>query len=496
MGDTKQREGVLVRKPLCRLSDTQVKLIDATSREILEDIGLLCYNRRAGDIFKMAGAKVEEAKGCSKIKIPSRIIDRVVETLPSKIVMGARNPDNRLVLDAFEPRVRFGSGAETNVWLDMEFNDGRMTAVKKEGSIKYLAKAAHLCENLDNLDFFIRCVNIRDREVNSSNKDVNKFLISLNNITKHVQAGLTEISALDDVIAMAEIIAGGKDALKKNPIISFITCVIKSPLQVVDDTAENLIEISKRRLPLVISSCPMGGATGAFGEYGMVAQINAEVLAGIALNQLVAPGAPVLYGGVPVRTRLDTLYDMYGAPEFIHYNLDCAQMARFYGVPCYSTSNVADASMPGVQATFEKMLTLSGVPASGPQYLHYAFGLLEKTNTFCPEQAVLDNEHIGVIKQVLKSCEINKEKTADVISVLKEVMESDHKTFMYHLPLPTKEDVYVRYPLESEGGDAVYAAHLKYKEIMQAEREHLPAGVQKDIQKNIPGVLAASIEAE
>ncbi len=47
-------------------------------------------------------------------------------------------------------------------------------------------------------------------------------------------------------------------------------------------------------------------------EAGIIAQINAEVLAGITLGQLVNPGTPCLYGSVPVRARLDTLGDSYG----------------------------------------------------------------------------------------------------------------------------------------------------------------------------------------
>jgi len=231
----------------------------------------------------------------------------------------------------------------------------------------------------------------------------------LNNTTKHVQAGLTDLTALEDVICMGEIIAGGERVFKKEPILSFITCVIKSQLQVVDDTAEKLIEISKRRVPLVISSCPMGGATGSFDEFGMVAQINTELLAGVALNQLVSPGAPVLYGAVPVRSRLDNLNDMYGAPEFNHYNIDCAQMARFYGLPCYSTADVGDIGVPGIQATAEKLLTLTSVPRSGAQYIHYAFGLLERTNVFCLEQAVMDNNHIGIVKHMLTEANICKD---------------------------------------------------------------------------------------
>lgn len=490
----KQREGVLVGNPYRRLSDSQVNLIDRTSREILEGTGLLCYHKGVAAIFKKAGARVQEETNYAHIKIPSRLIDTVLGSTPSEVMLGARNPENRLILNASEPRVRFGSGAETNIWLEVKYEGKTPFFERKEGSIGYLAKAAHLCENLDNLDFFIRCVNIRDKEVTAENKDVNKFAASLNNITKHIQAGLTDINALDDVIKLGEIAAGGKEAFKKNPLFSFITCVIKSPLQIVKDTASKLMEISKRSMPVVISSSPMGGATAPFGEFGMVAQINAEILAGIAITQLVNPGAPVLYGSVPVRTRLDNLNDMYGAPEFNHYNLDCTQMARFYEIPCYSTAGVADASVPGIQASVEKMLTLTGVPAGGAQYIHYAFGLLERTNTFCPEQAIMDNAHIGIVKHALKSPDINEEKKDTVISMIKEVLSTDHKTYMYHLPLPTRENVYVKYPLESKNGDALYAAHLKHKKIMELSRDTLDEEIQHEAIEKIPGILPRCFE--
>jgi trimethylamine--corrinoid protein Co-methyltransferase len=394
--------------------------------------------------------------------------------------------------------VRFGTGAETNVWLDVDFADGLPAFARAEGSIERLCKAAHLCDNLENLDFFIRCVNIRDKDVTSRNKDVNKFLASLNNITKHVQAGLTDIAALNDVVRMGEIIAGGKEAFQKEPVLSFITCVIKSPMQIVDDTAAKLIEISKLRVPVVISSCPMGGATGPFDEFGMVAQINAEVLAGVTLTQLVAPGSPVLYGAVPVRTRLDNLNDMYGAPEVVKYTVDCAQMARFYRLPCYSTAAVADSAIPGIQATAEKMLTLAMVAQSGAHYIHYAFGLLERTNVFCPEQAVIDDAHIGIVKRSLVSrgdVSICEEKQDDVLNVVRQVMETDHKTYMYHLPLPTREEVYVRYPLEDEDGGALYAAHKKYHEIEKKARTRLPEELQKEILSRIPGILPQTLES-
>ncbi len=484
----KQREGIVV-KPRLRLTEKQVGLVDATSRELLADPGLLSYSPEVTALFQKAGAKIEDAGDCRRIRISDRLIDDVLKTTPSKIVLGARNPDNRLILDAREPRVRFGTGSETNFWLEVSFQEGRPVFERRPGTIERLRKSAHLCEHLEHVDFFIRNVNIQDKEIHLENKDANKFFASLNNISKHVQAGITDIRAIDKIMKMGHIIAGGEKAFAENPVLSFITCVIKSPLQVVEDTGINLIEISRRRAPVVISSCPMGGATGPFDEFGMLAQINAELLAGIAINQLTAPGAPVLYGAVPVRTRLDNLNDMYGAPEFVHYNISCAQMARHYKIPCYSTCGVADVSEPGIQATAEKLLTYFTVPGGGAQYIHYTFGLLERTNVFCPEQAVMDNAHIGLAKFLFGEAQIDDAGKEKTLAMLRDVMQSDHKTFMYHLPLPTRDKVYPFYPLEDGGAGALHAAHREYKKIMGMERKQLPQSVREEIRKQVPGIL-------
>ena len=483
-----QREGTRVR-PTERLSAEQVRLIDGVSRELLQDPGLLCYNPRAAAIFKRAGAKVDNSGHPVRISVPPKLLDDCLRSAPSRVVLGARDPANRLVLDAREPRVRFGSGSETNVWLDVGFEDGSPKFTRLPGSIERLCKAAHLCEHLEHLDFFIRCVNIRDEAVTEANKDVNKYLASLDNITKHVQAGLTSLAALDHVIRLGQIVAGGEAAFQAEPVLSFITCVIKSPFQIVDDTAEKLIEIAARRVPVVISSCPMGGATGPFDEFGMVAQINAEILAGVALTQLVSEGTPVLYGAVPVRTRLDNLNDMYGAPEAVHYTVDCAQMARLYGLPCYSTAGVGDAGTPGIQATVEKLLTYLTVPSSGAQYVHYAFGLLERTNVFCPEQAVMDNAHIGLAKEMLAQPQVDPDRRNELLAMVREIMATDHKTYIYHLPLPSREQVYVRYPLEHAEGGALRAAHEQVREILGRPGNRLPEDVRRDIAARVPGVL-------
>ncbi len=499
------RQGNIV-KPYERLDREQIDHLHRASMEILTDPGIWCYNAKAAELFGTHGATVDKEEGggspCWRVRIPEKLIMEAISRAPSHIVLGARDRSNRLDINAAVPRVYFGTGSETNVWLETEMEEYVAAAggesrllprfIEKRGSTQLLARAARLAEQLEHLDFFIRPVNIQDEDITEANHDVNKFFASLNNITKHVQAGLTSLDALDDVVKMAEIIAGGSEALRENPIVSFIACVFKSPLQLVNDTADKVFAIVDKGLPLVISSSPQGGSSAPIQESGMVAQINAEILTGIALTQLIKAKTPVMYGSVPVRARLDDLNDLYGCPEFNQYNVDCAQMARFYGLPCYSSTGVANAKVPGMQAAVEKLFSHLYMAASGAQYIHYAFGLLDRTNTFSPLQAVLDNEQIGMAKHCMRPAVINGETTAEAVDMERKVMQTTHRLFTRHTRKPMRAGL-VSEPYRFESKDmqdrVLEKAHARLQELEARPARHLEDEIIDQIYDAVPGLL-------
>ena len=501
------RQGILV-EPYQRLKSEQVERIHQASLAILIDPGIICFNRRATEVFGDHGAEVLPVKqgsaACWLLKIPEKIISDAVQAAPKVIKLGARDENNCLILDGREPRVRFASGSEANNWLDVDVEtfisksdpgievEMPMFRIEK-GTIDRLARAAHLCEHLDNWDSFLRTVNIQDDDITDDNKDVNKFFASLNNTTKHVMSGLTQLSKLEDVVRMAKIIAGGEDRLKANPIISFITCVVKSPLQLVDDTTQKAIEIAMRGIPLVVSSSPQGGSTAPIREEGMVAQINAEILVGIALCQLVNEGAPVLYGSVPVRADMLNLYDSYGAPEFNQYNIDCVQMARYYGLPCYSTGGISDVKVPGIQASVERLFSHILVTLAGPQYLHYAFGLLERTNTFCPIQAVLDDTHIDMVKRFATQPIVTTDRISESLEQIKRVMGTSHKLYVRFVRSALRSgEIAPPYPFEGKDmtDETLFRARERMEEILSSPPPHIAMEVVDKVFQEVPGLLA------
>ena len=130
------REGVMV-KPYERLDPEQVKWLDLASMNILNDPGIWCYNEKAAELFKTHGAKVWEEKDkhstCWRVSFPSGLIKEAVAHAPSRFVLGARIPENRLLLDAKVPRVYFGTGSEANIWIETQMQEF-MSSAERQGS--------------------------------------------------------------------------------------------------------------------------------------------------------------------------------------------------------------------------------------------------------------------------------------------------------------------------------------------------------------------------
>jgi trimethylamine--corrinoid protein Co-methyltransferase len=500
------RKGITIERPYERLTREQVELIHQASMQILTDPGLISFNRQAANILHSHGAAVDSISGehqSWQVKIPEQLVLKALDSAPKTVKLGARNPDNTLVLRGDEPRVYLITGSETNIWLDVDFptyvnksDPNREIKVPefkpRRATVDDLCQSAHVCEHLEMVDGYIRTVNIQDRDITEENKDVNKFFASLNNNTKHFMSGLTSLKQLDNVVRMAQLIVGGRKALEDNPIISFITCLVKSPLQFVDDTTETFIEICRRGLPVVVSSSPQAGTTAPIKEGGIMAQINAEVLAGITLGQLVKPGTPVLYGSVPVRARMDTLGDSYGSVETSQYNIDCVQMARFYRLPNYSTSGVCDSKIPGQQSSIERLFSDIVVTMSGPQYLHCAFGLLDCNSVFCLLQAVLDDAHFKMMEFFLRQPRIDQPELEAMLQQIQEVVATPQKLYIgYIRPVLRSGEISGLYPFEGSGErDQVFElAYERMKELLAKPVEHIDEETTTKIFAEIPGIL-------
>jgi trimethylamine--corrinoid protein Co-methyltransferase len=154
------------------------------------------------------------------------------------------------------------------------------------------------------------------------------------NTTKHVFIGPINGRLLKKILEMAAAVVGGAEALRRRPLVSFITCPV-SPLKLVQDCCEIIMGSARAGATVNVLSMAMAGASSPVSMSGTLVTHNAEVLAGITLAQLTKRGAPVVYGSSTTAMDLRLASASVGSPECGLINAAVAQMARFYLLPSW-----------------------------------------------------------------------------------------------------------------------------------------------------------------
>jgi len=381
------------------LSRKDVERIHNASLETLEKTGIEVNSRTAFQIFKEKGARVDSSK--RRVKIPRAMVDDAIDKAPSKIVLYGREEKYDLILE--NKRVYMGTGGTALNILDLKSRE------KRASTLEDVKKIARLVDALENIHFCL--LPVYPNDLPREKVDVNRFYAGLSNTTKHVMGGLYTLPGALNVIKMAEEIAGGKEILRKRPIISFIILII-SPLKIDDTYGEMLVEIAKREIPLAIPTEPQCGTTAPATLAGNLVLFGAETLAGVTLAQLVNPGTPVLCGYVGTIADMHTMGYTSGAVEMGLLNAAAAQLAQFWQLPFYATGGMSDSKIPDVQSGYERSLNLLPAALAGANFIHDAAGLIEFALTASYEQYVIDNEIIGMVERALRGIEVNEDTLA------------------------------------------------------------------------------------
>ncbi len=386
------------------LADSDIRRIHEASLEVLERVGIEVLPSECRDIFEAAGARIDEEN--NRVFLSRGMVEDALSTARNEVVLYGREPRHTMHLGG--KRVYMGTGGAAVKILDLE------TGRDRETTLADVARIGRLVDALDNVHFYLRACVARD--IPSEHLDLNTYYAALTNTTKHVTGNCFTISSLLKVIEMAEMIAGGREALREQPFISFITCWTVSPLRYAPETVEVLTEVVRQEMPVFLSSAPQSGATSPAALAGSLVQINAEELSGLTYCQLVKRGTPVVLGYVPSVSDLRTGNFVGGAPEFALMHAAVAQLGQFYNLPVYNSSGLTDSKIPDIQAGHEKGITGLAAALAGANYIHHSAGLLESMLTVAYEQFVVDDDINGAIMRMVRGIEVTDETlSVDVI---------------------------------------------------------------------------------
>jgi trimethylamine--corrinoid protein Co-methyltransferase len=455
------------------LTPEQVEQIHRASLTVLERTGIHVENERALALYRQGGARVDSAR----VYITPVMVEEALQRCPSKVLLAGRVPEQDVVLEG--KRVYAGTGGSPTMVLDPGADAVR------PATLQDLADLARLSDALAHCDFIV--VPLHPTDVPEDDVPVNRFCACLANSVKHVMGGVGSVAGARAVIELGRLVAGGLEALRERPIVSAITSWMVSPLHLDTGVTEILIEWCSHGLPVALSSAPMAGSTSPVTLAGTLTQLNAEQLSGIVLTQLIWPGTPVLAGYIPGVADMRSGGYLGGAVEFGMMQAAAAQLAHFYQMPIYCSGGMTDSKLPDTQAGYEKMATFLLAAMGGCNYIHHAIGMLTNMSAASLEQAVMDDEIVGMAMRVLRGIEVTENSVA--VQAIHRVGPGGHYLMDPHTIESMRSEFFYP-PMADRQNRALWEEAGK-----RDARVRAVARVERLLQTHRPPELAAEVDA-
>jgi trimethylamine--corrinoid protein Co-methyltransferase len=457
------------------LSDDEIARVHETSLKILQEIGIKVPSKKVQSLLAENGAEVDASR--LNVKIPSSLVEEAIKKAPRKMVLCGRDEKFDLALPTTDLPFVAPNGC-TDFMNDLETGEKRMTTSSD------LRDFAILCDYLDGVDFFWSvCV---PTEIQPPLQYVHGFALVLNNMQKHIQFHALSAEEAKWQIKLASAVVGDEEKLRRRPIFSSMNCPV-APLVFEKRSSEAMIELARAGIPVAPMSMASSGVTAPATIAGTLAIVNSESLAAMVILECANPSAPMIYTAESCPADMRTGEFNYSAPESILMGAGVAQMARFYGIPCYPTGIGMDETPKDWKelVAFSNSLVFDALSRGD---ITSGFGSLENAEVSSLEQVVLDVEAWTHARAYLRSFRVDEETLGfDAIS---EVGPGGNFLGLKHTLKHFQQEIWLRKEatvLEpSTTGSLVKRAKEKVKQILST---HMPPQLEEEVQKEISQIL-------
>jgi trimethylamine--corrinoid protein Co-methyltransferase len=403
------------------LSEDELYKIHVSSLQILEGKGVLVYEPEAVSVFKKAGCDVQENK---TVKIPQYLVKESINKAPCSVTLCGREKEHDFIVGNGQFYVGV-CGTAQHV-LDLETHQYRKA---KKSDVADLTRLFDALENL-------RCIfspQVVPNDVPEQEIQIQAANAALRNTVKHVGPIVCFNEAhIEDVIEMAETVAGGAEELRKRPIISTLAEPV-SPLQHSIPQTKSLIAYASRGLPVHITNHPITGFTSPITLAATIAQSNAEALSYLVLAQLINPRTPTIFGPYGTTPNMSEGIHLPASVEATLIQTALTQIARYYHLPTLGFSGV-NAKVLDAQMGIEDMLCILPLALAGVDLV--LIGLMDNDDTMAYEMLVIENEMLRLIGRYLKGIKVDEERIAlDLITQAQpgaSFLSEKHSTAFYN----------------------------------------------------------------
>ncbi len=383
------RETVNPYPPFEIVSADQLEAIHEAGFTILEQLGVRILLPEARVIYRQAGAKVDDSR--EMVFLDRGLVMAALAHAPASFTLHARNPARNRTLGKRVVNFCTVGGAPYVSDLDRGRRPGTFedycNLLKLTQTLNVVHIPAGYAPEPQDVPVPIRHVVAMEALARLTDKALFGFSLSQQRVF--------------DNIELARI-ARGVDAstLAREPSLYTIVNT-NSPLQIDRPMLWGIIEMARHGQVVCVTPFTLSGAMAPVTIIGALAQQHAEALAGLALAQIVNPGAPVIYGGFTSNVDMKSGAPAFGTPEYVKAALIGGQLARRLNLP-YRTSNTNASNAPDVQSAYEGAMSLWGAVLGGGEMIVHALGWLEGGLVANFEKYVIDAEMCQTMLEVLR----------------------------------------------------------------------------------------------
>lgn len=305
----------MVSPRLTILDQQQIQQVHHYSLQILSSVGVRVKSELARKL--LTGAIGSNADQDDRFFIPSELVEWALKAAPATIAVYDREGSLAFELPG---QTRFGIGVTDLYYQDPE------TSQTVPFARKHMAQAVRLGNALPSFDIISTVGVIQDVA-----PDVSDLFAALEmsvNTTKPLIILVSNENVFPAVLDLLEHLRG---KLADRPsIIPYFNPI--TPLVINTGTVDKMRVAIERGLPVIYSNYGMAGATLPITPAGMLALLNAELLAGLVLGQLIKEGAPMILGSLPAYFNMQGKGSFYDSKSYL-VDLAMAEMMNHYQLP-------------------------------------------------------------------------------------------------------------------------------------------------------------------
>lgn len=374
--------------PQTVFSDDEVAAIHETALRVLEELGMKVLLADARKIFREAGAIVDE--DTQMVRIGRDVVEAALAAAPRSILARTGNAAHDLTFELGSMMFLAGAGAPNVTDLD----HGR-----RAGSLADFDALTKIVQSFDVLHLQGPYVEAQDIDVKYRHYAVTRTQLTLSDKFPFVYARGTPQT--EDAFEMIRLARGLSFDAFDGAAHCYTVINTNSPRQLDLPMAQGIIDFAKAGQVSVITPFCLAGAMAPITVAGALTLQHAEALAGIALAQMVRPGAPVVYGSFSSNVDMKSGAPAFGTPEHVKATLGAGQLARLTGLPWRcgggSASNISDA-----QAAHETQFALWGSVLAGATLCIHAAGWMEGGLSVSYEKLITDIEALQTVAELFQ----------------------------------------------------------------------------------------------